>query len=260
MRIASKIYGLLSYTLFLLSFLYAIVFVGDFAAPKTIDYPLVDDQNPWWALVINCLVLALFAIQHSVMARPAFKRWWTRLVPPSIERSTYVLAASALLVLIFVAWQPLPVVLWDVRETTLGAALLVLSACGWLIVLLSTFMISHFELFGLTQAWYGLRARVASSSRLQVRYLYRFVRHPIMLGFVIAFWATPTMTQGHLLFAAMTTAYILVGILLEEHDLETEFGDTYRRYRRLVPMLVPRVGHGRRQALDALIGEPPKGE
>jgi methanethiol S-methyltransferase len=231
------LFSAISYAIFLASFLYAIGFVGNFIVPVSIDAPAA--PGGWMAFAVDALVLGLFAIQHSVMARPAFKRAWTRVVSPVIERSIYVLVSSLLLCLIFWAWQPLPGIVWDWRGTAIGQLLLVLYAVGWAVVLLSTFMISHFELFGLTQAWRNLRNRPTPHAGFKVVLLYRFVRHPIMLGFVIAFWSAPVMTYGHLLFAVLTTGYILVGIQLEEHDLIKAFGDAYARYRERVPMLIP---------------------
>jgi len=231
------IFAAISYAVFLASFVYAIGFVGDFLVPKSIDAPAA--AGGWMGFAIDAAVLGLFAVQHSVMARPAFKRVWTRIVPPSIERSTYVLVSSLLLALIFWAWQPLGGVVWDWRGGIAGQALWALYAVGWLVVLLSTFMISHFELFGLTQAWQRLRGRPIETPSFKVVLLYRFVRHPIMLGFLVAFWAAPVMTYGHLLFALLTTGYILVGVQLEEHDLLAYFGSTYAQYRERVPMLVP---------------------
>jgi len=231
-------YALICYIVFLASFLYAIGFVGDVLVPKTIDAPVT--RLGWPALLVDALVLGLFAIQHSVMARPAFKRWWTRYVASSIERSTYVLLSSVLLGLVFVAWRPLPALVWDARGTWLAPLLLALQAIGWLVVLLSTFMISHFELFGLTQAWRSARSQsLQPEAPFVERFFYRFVRHPIMLGFLIAFWATPAMSQGHLLFALLTSAYILIGVRLEEADLSAKIGRDYDDYRARVPMLVP---------------------
>jgi protein-S-isoprenylcysteine O-methyltransferase Ste14 len=232
-----RLFSLISYLVFLASFLYAIGFVGDVLVPKTIDAPV--GEGGWVAFVIDAAVLAAFALQHSIMARPAFKRWWLRFVPEPIERSVYVLFSSLLLCLIFVAWRPLPELVWDVRGSTAATVLMVLYAIGWLVVLLSTFMISHFELFGLTQAWRRAQAHVNDDAPFVERFFYRFVRHPIMLGFVIAFWSTPAMTHGHLLFAALTTGYILVGIQLEEFDLRAKIGAAYESYRARVPMLVP---------------------
>jgi protein-S-isoprenylcysteine O-methyltransferase Ste14 len=237
MKYFAAFYGTLSYLVFLVSFLYAIGFVGNLWVPKSIDAPL--GASGWIAFTIDAIVLGLFAIQHSVMARPAFKRRWTRVIPEAIERSTYVLFSSLLLDLIFIAWQPLPLTVWAVSGELAKIVLTALYGLGWLIVLLSTFMISHFELFGLTQVWRRLRGSPMGHASFKVVLLYRFVRHPIMLGFLIAFWSTPVMTVGHLLFALLTTGYILVGVQLEEHDLQKAFGAAYANYRRRVPMLIP---------------------
>lgn len=231
------LYAVISYALFLASFLYAIGFVGDLFVPKSINAPAGD--GGWVAFLIDAAVLGAFAVQHSVMARPGFKRWWTLFVPPPIERSTYVLFSSLFLCLIFFAWQPLPSVVWDLCGSSAGEVVLGVYALGWLVVLLSTFMISHFELFGLTQAWRRWREAPEHDSVFKEVLFYRFVRHPIMLGFVIAFWAAPLMTYGRLLFALLTTGYILVGIRLEERDLVRKLGATYMAYRARVPMLFP---------------------
>jgi methanethiol S-methyltransferase len=237
MRVVFCLYAVIAYLIFLGSFLYAVAFVGNIGlVPKTIDsglpYPLVP------SLLTNLLLLGAFAIQHSVMARPAFKRWWTRIVPQPMERSTYVLLSSLLLCLLFAVWRPLSAPIWTV-ESTVGAALLSsLFWLGWLTVLCSTFMISHFELFGLKQA-IAKQQQSSTPPSLSARYLYQFVRHPIMLGFIIAFWSTPSMSQGHLLFAVMSTAYIFIGIAFEEHDMQAIFGGAYRAYRERVPMILP---------------------
>lgn len=236
-RFSFALYGLLSYTLFLVSFLYLVGFVGNLIVPKSIDAPL-GVRGPA-ALLIDAAVLVAFFVQHSVMARPAFKQWWMRFVPHAIERSTYVLFSSLFLCLVFVAWQPLPTLLWDLRGTVAAPILLTLYAVGWLIILASSFMISHFELFGLTQAWRRARETPESKSAFVEAFFYRFVRHPILLGFFVASWAAPTMSQGRLLFAALITLYIFVGIQLEEHDLVKAFGITYRNYRARVPALFP---------------------
>jgi len=242
------LYGLFAYAVFFVTFLYSIGFVGGFVVPKTIDSGAAG--SPATSLAIDALLLAVFAVQHSVMARPAFKRVWTRVVPKSIERSTYVLFSSAALVLLYWQWRPLPSIVWR-TEGTGRAMLLALYGLGWLIVLLSTFMLSHFELFGLRQVWLAFRARSdGSPTHLERAWLYRFVRHPIMSGFLVAFWATPTMTEGHLLFSVATTAYILLGVRLEERDLVAVHGEAYRAYRREVPMLVPLPKRGERAAAE----------
>ena len=233
----AAVYGFVCYVVFLGSFLYAIGFVGNLIVPKAID------SGPSTALpealVINLVLLGLFAVQHSVMARPGFKAVWTRIVPRSVERSTYVLISSLLLALIYWKWQAIPTVVWDVSSPALNAFLLVLFALGWLILLLSTFMINHFDLFGLRQVYLLARGLEYTPLNFTQRAFYKFVRHPIMLGFVIAFWATPHMSVGHLVFSIATTGYILVGIFLEERDLVKYHGAEYEAYRARVPMLFP---------------------
>ena len=236
-RIVAFLYGLVSYAFFFVTFLYALGFVEGVVVPKTIDTGATTSLGA--ALVVNLLLMSLFAIQHSVMARPQFKRWWTQWVPKSIERSTYVLLASVALALLCWQWRPMPTVIWRVDSPDMAIGLVSLSLVGWVIVLTSTFLINHFELFGLHQVTSNLTGRPMPEQRFRTPYYYQFVRHPIYLGFVIAFWATPVMTVGHLLFAAVTTAYIFVGIALEERDLIGVFGDDYRRYRERVSMLVP---------------------
>ena len=236
-RLLALLYGIVSYFVFFVVFLYAIGFVSALGVPKTIDSgaaaPLLE------ALTIDILLMSIFAIQHSVMARPQFKQWWTRLVPKSVERSTYVLFSSLALVLLFWQWRPIEGLAWQINDPRIAMAVIGLSLVGWLIVLTSTFLINHFELFGLHQVANNLTGRPMPAPRFRTPLYYNFVRHPIYLGFIIAFWAAPKMTMGHLLFAAVTTAYIFVGIMLEEHDLTTVFGDDYRRYRQRVSMIVP---------------------
>ena len=239
-KAVSLAYGLASYLVFLVTFLYAVGFVGGLVVPKSINTgPTVPVGE---AVGVDVLLLGLFAVQHSVMARPAFKRRWTRVVPPHSERSTYVLASSLLLVLLFWQWRPVPGVAWEVTHPVAAAALWVLFGLGWAVVLVSTFLIDHFDLFGLRQVILYTLGRPYTPPPFRTPLLYRLVRHPIMLGFLIAFWATPVMTWGHLLFAGVTTAYIVVGVRLEERDLRRAFGSTYEEYRRQVGMLVPRVG------------------
>ena len=245
-RLLILFYAIVSYAVFLVSFLWAVGFVGNDLVPKSID--VGERTNVSEAIVVNLLLLGLFAIQHSIMARPAFKRWWTKVIPLACERSTYVLLSSLILLLLFWQWRPMPMPVWQING--IAAWLLIgVSWLGWLIVLASTFMIDHFELSGLRQAFVVLRGAELPGQSFKTPLLYRIVRHPLMLGFLLAFWATPEMTAGHLLFAIMTTAYILVGLQFEERDLIAEFGTTYQQYRRRVPMLLPRI-FGRRRAED----------
>jgi len=236
-RIVAFLYGLVAYLIFFVTFLYAIGFVTGLVVPKTIDTGTVVPVGE--ALVVDILLMSLFAVQHSVMARKPFKQWWTRFVPASVERSTYVLFASLALILLYWQWRPIPAIVWQIANPEIAAAVLGLSLVGWLLVLASTFMINHFELFGLHQVILNLTGRTMPEAQFKTPVIYKAVRHPIYLGFIVAFWAAPTMTQGHLLFAAVTTAYIFVGIFLEERDLVELFGDDYRRYRQRVAMLIP---------------------
>jgi len=236
-RTLSFLYGLASYLLFLAAFTYAIGFVSGVAVPKTIDTgPVVPLTE---AIVVNLLLLTVFAVQHSVMARKPFKRWLTKFIPASIERSTYVLFATLALIMILVHWRPIPTVVWQIADPTLAMVVLGVSFFGWSLLLLATFLINHFELFGLHQVTASFFSRKMPDPHFKTPVLYKMVRHPIYLGFIIAFWAAPTMTVGHLLFAAVTTAYIFVGIWLEERDLIAEFGDEYRQYRDRVAALIP---------------------
>ena len=236
-RVLALVYGAVVYALFFVSFLYAIGFVDGLVVPKTIDTGAQGDLAA--SVVVDLLVLGVFAIQHSVMARPAFKRAWTKIVPKPVERSTYVLFATAALDLIIWAWRPLPSVIWSVGHGRLAMALTALSLLGWGLVLVSTFLINHFELFGLRQVWAYFGGREIPPATFRTPVFYKMVRHPIYLGFLIAFWAAPTMTLGRLLFAVATTLYILIGIWFEERDLVGYFGDTYVEYRRRVTMIIP---------------------
>jgi methanethiol S-methyltransferase len=237
MGFIAAVYGLVCYVIFFGSFLYSVGFIGDFIVPKTIDSGPIAAMPV--ALITDLVLLGLFAVQHSVMARPGFKAVWTRIVPRSIERSTYVLFSSLLLALICWKWQPMPAQVWDIGAPALRSLVMAVFALGWLILLLSTFMINHFDLFGLRQVYLRMRGQDYAPLNFTQRGLYNFVRHPIMLGFVIAFWAAPHMSVGHLVFSLATTGYILVGIMLEERDLKNYHSAEYEAYRSRVPMLFP---------------------
>ena len=237
MRWLAVVYGVVAYALFFVTFLWSTGFVSGLVVSKTIDSGPAG--SPVTAIAINTLLLAVFAVQHSLMARPAFKDWWARFVPRPVERSTYVLAASLALILLMWQWRPMPEVVWSVPAGPATTAIWALYWFGWATVLLSTFLINHFDLFGLRQVWAYRRRREIPPSDFRTPLFYRIVRHPLYLGFIISFFAAPTMTQGRLFFALATTAYVLIAIQLEERDLITVFGDRYRDYRSRVGMLLP---------------------
>jgi len=238
-RTATLLFAILAYAIFFATFLYLICFVGNAGfAPVTVDR---GPSAPMaMAVVIDLALIALFGVQHSVMARPAFKQRWTQVVPHSAERSVYVLLASVALLVLFWFWRPIDTVVWDLTGTALAGILTLLFWVGWLLVLLSTFLINHFELFGLQQAWLNLRGRQAAAPQFRQPLLYKYVRHPLYLGFFLAFWAAPRMTAGHLLLAAGMSVYMLIAIRHEEHDLVGLFGKDYEDYRQRVGMLMPR--------------------
>ena len=236
-NIIAFLYGIVAYFAFFVTVLYAIGFVMGFAVPKNIDTG--PETSFIEALIVNLLLMSLFAIQHSVMARRRFKQWWTQYVPKYVERSTYVLLASLCLILLFWQWRPMPAIVWQVENPHVAVAVATVSLVGWVIVFTSTFLINHFELFGLRQVTANLAGREMPQAQFRTPLYYKFVRHPLYLGFIIAFWATPVMTVGHLLFAAVTTAYIFVGIILEERDLTEQFGEQYRQYKKRVSMVIP---------------------
>lgn len=237
-RLTYFTYGVISYAIFFATFLYAIGFVGNILVPKAIDADPVSTLGV--ALLINTILLGIFAIQHSVMARPWFKSWWTRVVPPVLERSTYVLFSSVALIALFIFWQPLGGVVWNITDPVGQAVLYSLFAFGWLVVLVSTFLINHFDLFGLRQVTLYLLGRDYTPLEFRTPFLYKYVRHPLYVGWFFAFWATPTMTVTHLLFAIATTAYILIAIVFEEKDL-AKVHPEYANYRKQVPKLIPRL-------------------
>jgi protein-S-isoprenylcysteine O-methyltransferase Ste14 len=245
-RTLMLLFAIVCYAIFFATFLYLIAFVGDFGlAARTVDKGPI--AQPLVAALIDVVLIALFGLQHSVMARPAFKAKWTRLIPHAAERSVYVLAASVMLMILFLGWRPIGTTIWDAANPTLQMLLWALFCIGWGMVLVSTFLINHFELFGLQQAWFNLSGREAAQPELKQPLFYRWVAHPMMLGFFFAFWAIPTMTAGHLLLAAGMSAYILIALRYEERDLTSLFGDDYRRYRAGVGLLLPKFGSGTRE-------------
>ncbi|MEL6447149.1 MAG: methanethiol S-methyltransferase [Pseudomonadota bacterium] len=251
-RVAFLAYGLFSYAVFFASFLYAIGFIGNFIVPKSIDS--VPQAPLGTALFINALLLGIFAVQHSVMARPAFKRWWTRIVPPAAERSTYVLFSSLALILLFALWEPMGGVIWSIANPTGQAIAWGLYGLGWVILLYATFAINHFDLFGLRQSWAAFRGREPAPLKFVQPWIYRVVRHPLYVGWLLIVWATPVMTMAHLVFALLATGYILVGIQLEERDL-ADMHPEYRNYKQRVPMLVPSLKRLFRRAGDSTLTE-----
>lgn len=233
------LYGTVAYAVFFVTFLYAIGFVGCVGVPKCVATGPAGPLGP--ALLVDALLLGAFAVQHSVMARRWFKRWWTKIVPPAAERSTYVLIASLLLDFLFWQWRPLQGTVWQVNGAAGRGVFWVVFVLGWVILLSGTFMIDHFDLFGLRQAWLRFRNRPYTHPPFRMTAFYRYTRNPLMLGFIIAFWAAPTMTVSRLLFAVAATGYILVGVMLEERDHAFYLGDAYRRYKERTPMLLPRL-------------------
>jgi len=253
-RTATLLYGIVSYLIFFATFLYAIVFLGNFGVTKSIDSGA--EGSLGLALVIDTALLALFALQHSIMARPWFKRAWTRIVPPAAERSTYVLFSSLALILLFWQWRPIGGLVWDVSNPFGLFAIYAVYALGWALLLIATFLINHFDLFGLRQVYLNFTGREYTGLQFRTPGLYRFVRHPIYFSWLCIFWATPQMSMAHLIFAVATTAYILIAIPLEEADLIDAHGETYQRYREQVPGILPvRLGKARPQTFEPTTNE-----
>ncbi len=231
-------YGIVAYLVFLIAFLYAIGFVSNSIVPKSIDSG--SETTLLYSIFVNLILLSVFALQHSIMARPKFKEWFNSIFSQAMERSTYILLSSLALILIYWQWQPITTIIWETENTVLSSIITGIFFLGWLIVLLSTFMINHFELFGLAQIFDNLTNKQTANPKFQTNYLYKIVRHPIMLGFIIAFWATPIMTVGHLLFSLVTSMYIFIAVkYLEEKDLRKFIGEKYETYQKEVPMIIP---------------------
>jgi methanethiol S-methyltransferase len=242
-------FGVASHALFLAVFLYMALFTGNLLVPKTIDFPApAAGASVGFAVLVNVLLLTLFTVPHSVMARPAFKRWWTCIIPAAIERSLYVLIANLCMILLMWQWRPIGAVIWDVPGPVGRALVWTLFGAGWLLVPVASLMINHFDLFGTRQVWLHFRDQAYTYLPFRTPMLYKVIRHPIYVGWIIAFWATPTMTAGHLLFAVFQTAYMLIAIPIEERDLVLAYGEKYEEYRARVPALIPRPFRGRRTA------------
>lgn len=241
MRKIFFVFGVICHAMFLAVFLYMALFVGNLWVPKTIDSPVVSTPL-WLAVLINAALLALFAVPHSVMARPAFKQWWTQLIPKPIERSVYVLIANSCVILLLLQWQPINTIIWNVPGSVARGVMWGIFAAGWLLVPLASLMISHFDLLGTRQTWLHMKNQAYTYLPFRTPWLYKFLRHPLYTGWIIAFWATPTMTLGHLMFAGFLTVYILIAIPIEERDLVKVYGPAYEEYRQRVPALVPGVG------------------
>ena len=249
-RVAVFCYGFACYVMFLGVFAYSIGFIGNLFVPKSIDS---DPAGPLGvAIIVNVLLLGVFAVQHSVMARPAFKRWWTKIVPEPVERSTYVLFSNLALILLFWQWRPMGGVVWDIQEPVLCTALFALYGVGWLVILVSTLLINHFDLFGLRQVWLYFRGKPYTHLEFKTPGLYKHIRHPLYVGWFIAFWATPTMSIAHLVFACATTAYILIAVQIEERDL-LKYHDEYAKYRHRVPMFLPKFSRKRSAELGSVV-------
>lgn len=231
------LYGVASYFLFFGTVLYMMGFMVGMFVPKHIDNG--PETSLLVALAINLFWLSLFGVQHTVMARPKFKEWWTKIVPQPIERSTYVLISTLLIIGLFWQWRPIDIPIWDFQGTAMGAVMLGLYALGWLILFAATYMIDHFDLFGLKQVYFNFIEKTLSPPQFHVRFLYKLCRHPLMLGWIITFWATPYMSAGHALFAAVWTGYILIALIYEERDLVRYHGEDYKAYQQSVPKLIP---------------------